>query len=371
MNILHIATSFAYVHKALVEYEIKSGAACQVFQYNLRRKKPINFPNYVESYNPPFHSRGHFLFQIRMRNIIQNAFKLYGGGEYDIVHAHYLHADGQIAYEMAQKNQIPYVVTVRNSDLYTPALWLFPWNRVQMLRTLEHAGAVIFLGPSHKKELLVRLPEELKKKVEEKSVIIPNGMDDFWHQNIWTGRCTEIFEKTIITVGDIEHNKNQAAVMRAVKFLQKEGSPYRYVVVGRILDKRIVSKLIKNGAEVFTYQEKEKLLELYRKSSIFVLPSFKETFGLVYPEAMSQGLPVVYTKGQGFDGQFEDGVVGIAVDAGCPSEIAAAIKNIEKDYQRYSINARIKSSVFSWDYVAKKMLGVYCEVMNESIPTEK
>lgn len=40
------------------------------------------------------------------------------------------------------------------------------------------------------------------------------------------------------------------------------------------------------------------------------MPSHKETFGLVYAEAMSQGLPIIYTKNQGFDGQFPDGYVG-------------------------------------------------------------
>ena len=40
----------------------------------------------------------------------------------------------------------------------------------------------------------------------------------------------------------------------------------------------------------------------------FCLPSHAETFGLVYVEAMSQGLPIIY-EGQGFDKQFQDGEV--------------------------------------------------------------
>jgi len=44
------------------------------------------------------------------------------------------------------------------------------------------------------------------------------------------------------------------------------------------------------------------------------MPSITETFGLVYAEALSQGLPVLYTRGQGFDRQFEEGEVGYAVD---------------------------------------------------------
>ena len=50
-----------------------------------------------------------------------------------------------------------------------------------------------------------------------------------------------------------------------------------------------------------------------RSCSVFAMPSIFETFGLVYLEALSQNLPVVYTKGQGIDGMF-DNTVGIGVD---------------------------------------------------------
>ena len=42
------------------------------------------------------------------------------------------------------------------------------------------------------------------------------------------------------------------------------------------------------------------------------MPSKYETFGLVYPEAMSRGIPIVYTKNQGFDKYFEDGEIIVA-----------------------------------------------------------
>ena len=61
--------------------------------------------------------------------------------------------------------------------------------------------------------------------------------------------------------------------------------------------------------------DKEELIKLYRDSHIFTMPSITESFGLVYAEAMTQALPVVYTKGQGFDGQFPDGEVGYSVEA--------------------------------------------------------
>lgn len=45
--------------------------------------------------------------------------------------------------------------------------------------------------------------------------------------------------------------------------------------------------------------DKTKIIDVYRDSDIFVMPSKFETFGLVYVEALTQGLHLIYTKGQG------------------------------------------------------------------------
>src|SRR5690606_22696545 len=83
---------------------------------------------------------------------------------------------------------------------------------------------------------------------------------------------------------------------------------------------------------------KEKLLELYRANDILVMPSKTETFGLVYAEAMSQGLPVIYSKGQGFDGQFKEGLIGYHVDCFDPVNIASSILKIVNNYEEMSSN---------------------------------
>lgn len=51
---------------------------------------------------------------------------------------------------------------------------------------------------------------------------------------------------------------------------------------------------------------KKQLREAFSISDIFVMPSKPETFGLVYVEALSQGLPILYAKGEGFDGYFDE-----------------------------------------------------------------
>src|SRR5690606_19135661 len=56
---------------------------------------------------------------------------------------------------------------------------------------------------------------------------------------------------------------------------------------------------IKAYPDLFKYHgriaQKEELIRIYRDCHLFVMPSRNETFGLVYVEAMLQGLPILYT----------------------------------------------------------------------------
>ena len=88
------------------------------------------------------------------------------------------------------------------------------------------------------------------------------------------------------------------------------------------------------------------------RSDIFVMPSIYETFGIVYIEAMSQGLPLIYTRGQGFDGQFKEGEVGYSVQSDSPSEISERVKAILKNYDYISEKCLSNVDKFSWDRIA-------------------
>ena len=100
-------------------------------------------------------------------------------------------------------------------------------------------------------------------------------------------------------------------------------------------------------------------VEIYRENDIFVMPSITETFGLVYPEAMSQGLPLIYTRGQGFDGQLEDGKVGYSVDCDNPKEIAERIVDITKEYNQLSSNSIANCNRFSWNNIIDSYEKIY------------
>ena len=98
-----------------------------------------------------------------------------------------------------------------------------------------------------------------------------------------------------------------------------------------------------------------------RQSDIFVMPSKPETFGLVYVEALSQNLPIVYTKGEGFDGFFPEGEVGYSAISGNVASIAEVIMKVIHNYP-IIVNNITRLSLekdFSWPLIATKYMKLY------------
>ena len=101
---------------------------------------------------------------------------------------------------------------------------------------------------------------------------------------------------------------------------------------------------------------------MYRKSDIFIMPSYNETFGLVYLEAMSQGLPIIYTKREGIDGYFKEETVGYSVNPKDINDIAGKIEMIIHNYNRISKNCYNLVDNFSWDKISKIYHDTYTSI---------
>ena len=94
------------------------------------------------------------------------------------------------------------------------------------------------------------------------------------------------------------------------------------------------------------------------------MPSWQETFGLVYAEAMSQGLPVIYSKGQGFDGQFPEGQVGFSVNSASAKSVAEGIIGVIENYSQIAPNCIPSAARFDWHDICQQYLEIYDRVQN-------
>jgi glycosyltransferase involved in cell wall biosynthesis len=101
----------------------------------------------------------------------------------------------------------------------------------------------------------------------------------------------------------------------------------------------------------------------YQQADLFVLPSRRESFGLVLAEAMACGLPVVATTAGAIPEVVQDGLTGVLVPPDNPEAMAGAIVSLLSDRPRMQAMGRAGvervRERFTWDKVAQRVIEGY------------
>jgi len=111
------------------------------------------------------------------------------------------------------------------------------------------------------------------------------------------------------------------ATGKAPHRLDKEFEQSKNMLMGYIKLHNVESKTIVKTFEL------DEIPEIYKESDVFVLASENETFGQVFIEAMSSGVPVIGTKVGGVPEIISDSYNGYLVR---PNDVSALAQKIEK-----------------------------------------
>lgn len=373
MKILHINCNYltTALHQTMIEMLDKTGIENTVFVPTYDKMNAIIEPNknvIVSECIQKIDRVNYFYKQIKIIRSIEQALDI---SQFDCIHAYTVFTDGNCAMELSKKYHLPYVVAVRNTDVNTFFKYM-PHLRKKGIEILEKASSVFFLSSVYKKRVLFKyVPEKKREKILSKSYIVPNGIDNLWFQKEsrkdFLSFADQIEQKKLkaIYVGRINRNKNITATQKALSILRNKGWDVKFTVVGSVDEKKEYKRIIKDkNTRYLPKKNIMELIELYKEYDVFIMPSHTETFGLVYAEAMSQGLPVIYTKNQGFDGQFPEGIVGYAVDDKDAGSIAEAIKKIIESYETISSNAIACAQKYNWTDICEIYKRIYHSVTN-------
>lgn len=312
----------------------------------------------------PYHR---YVYHIKRRTIFRSLQKKVNFEDVDLCHAATLFSDGGQAYLINKKYRIPYIVAVRSTDVnnflaQAPNTWLAG------KKILLNASKIVFVSPALKEKFCKHwFVKSFLSKIEKKIVIMNNGIDDFWIDNVNEENLQNNHQ--LLYVGTMIRRKNPILLIQTVLDLVAEYPDIKLNIIGSTgEDEEKVLALANQYNNNISYHgqinDKKELLKHYRSNTLFVLPSINETFGLVYLEALSQNLPIVYTKGDGVDGLFDD-TVGIGVNPTSVAEIKEAIEVILKSPQRYS-NRNICFEQFRWNGIAEKYINLYKQVINQA-----
>lgn len=367
MKVLHINCNYldTTLHQCMVEHLDRLGVDNTVFVPTYGAKNHVISPNDNVTVCRCFRKWDRLCFFYKQRKIQKALEQNLSVGTFDIIHACTLFTDGNCAYKMSKKYGIDYVVAIRSTDVNS-FFKCRPHLIGRGVEIMKNAKYILFLSESYKQYVIQKyVPAKYRKAFEEKSCIVPNGIDDFWLQNLQKHNNTIANEPIkLVYAGRIDENKNVATTQAAMQILREKGYKVSLTVVGRVEDEDVFKQICQDRfTTCLPPVDKTELIHIYRGHHIFVMPSFKESFGLVYAEAISQGLPVVYSIGQGFDKQFGEGEVGYHADATSAQSVAAAISSIIQNYDKITPGLAIKAQCYDWNAICRRYVKIYQSII--------
>ncbi|MEE4197214.1 MAG: glycosyltransferase family 4 protein [Bacteroidales bacterium] len=288
----------------------------------------------------------------------------------DVVHSHFLMSNGGVAYLVKLFFRKKYITAVRNTDLFT-YLKYQPYLKFIAYQILKHADRIVLISPAYLYHLKKLFSTKQIEKIINKIDIIPNGVEDYWIQNAaGKSKKPDQTNLTLIYVGAFNRGKNIENIVKTCFLLREKINVKLKLIGGGGNNHKKIMHLIKENSSFISFygqvRDRDRLAKLFRESDIFIMPSFRETFGLTYIEAMTQGLPVVYSNYQGLYGYFREGVVGFGVDPFNPSDIKNKVLLILKNYETMSSNVIKEINSFDWDKIAEKYNHLYCQVFSNA-----
>lgn len=388
MRILHITNSYGGTAVYTNLYTaIDQHSDCEQWVYvplNYRNRNRvgnmmIDFKNkeseiHYSTILKKYHS---YLYGAKIHAVIKDVEKYFDINKVDLIHASTLCFDGAVAYELSKKYNIPYIVAVRNTDVHTYYNKL-RWRKNYFTKILLNASKVVFISPKYRDNFLKKqVPTEKYDEASKIMTVIPNGINSVFLSNM-NEECSRLGDEIhLIFVAAFYEGKGLIETILAIDKLREKGLKVTLNAIGKGLPNRPqdiyyinkVEKLARerNWINLQSYKKPLEIIEEMRQSDAFIMVSKPETFGLVYVEALTQKLPIIYAHDEGFDGFFKDGIVGYPAYAGNIDSIAYAIEQIINNYDNivHNIDNLNLKRDFDWRNIGLKYLDMYNNILNK------
>lgn len=258
----------------------------------------------------------------------------------DLLVGHKLTVEGIAVHQAAVRLGVPYAITIQgNTDLkilrYRPDLR-------EPISTVFHGAAQVF---SFAPWSLAEVEGLLGKRAgASENLPCPPDFDEIIAPDQGGRGLLSVFHL---------HNskgKNLARMVAALRRIEGDYPDARLQIAGTGTpdDVRRCEAIIAGHRAIALTGEMSRatLRQTMNRAAGFVLPSLRESFGLVFAEALLSGLPIAYPKGAAVDGYFDGCPFAIPVDARSTGEIAQAMAALLQH------SAQLKAELAQWQATA-------------------
>ena len=293
-----------------------------------------------------------------LRYLYQNVFR--HGIKPDIIHAHFLEY-GYMAAKLAEGKKIPLIITEHSSRMIQSDI--SKGLRRIAKESYQSADCVIAVSDA--------LRESIYRHTGIVAEIVPNVVS--------TEFCYEMRKHAgirFVSVGNLNSGKRMNILLRAFAGLCVKHNDVLLEIVG---DGELRKELEGLAKELHLDRKvkfhgklpRQEIMEIFKSSDCFVLPSAFETFGVVYIEAMAAGLPVIATRCGGPE-DFVTEENGLLVSVDDTEALMEAMDRMYRNGTEFD-GAKISMSIrnrVSGNVVAAKLKKVYEEVIDAGLLME-
>ena len=294
----------------------------------------------------------------------------------DVVHIHamWLPSNPQIA-KACEAVGTPWVLSIHGmlDD------WCMEQRGLKKQMYLATAGRILLRGAT---TFLTTAEEEKRQAsrwLKHKSVaVIPYIVDLEPYKELPSPQeALDVYGKcehpTVLFLSRVHEKKSIETLIDATAILKQQGKPIRVLIAGTG-EKSYVESLVARADAAGVANEVTFLgmvvgglkLSLYAMADVFALPTQQENFGLVYPEALLCGTPVIGTKGTDIWRELEEG--GAVIAPRTAEAFAEAIDSLGNNKVLLEeLGAKGRQHMFDWldtDNVAKRYEEMYNEAAN-------
>lgn len=279
----------------------------------------------------------------------------------DVIHAHCMNPGGLIAYQIHRMTGIPYVIT-EHSTTYARKL-IRNWQRPMMQNAAQHAGARFAVSRDFA-ELLKDEYQGLEWQY------LPNILSASFEAPVDLDNKPRNARFTFCSVAHLQHKKGYDILLPAFAEAVKKYPELQLKIGGGGYEEFKLHKLsadlgLQNHVEFTGRLKNHEVLDLMYQSDAFVLASRHETFGVVFIEALSQGLPVIATRCGGPESIVNDSN-GLLVDVENQQQLTSALIQLYENREKYHAPVLRQNCLdeFSESKVIEQLLATYRQIQS-------
>jgi teichuronic acid biosynthesis glycosyltransferase TuaC len=287
--------------------------------------------------------------------------------EFDIIHAHFIYPQGDIAVKLGRILNIPVIITAHGFDVYNLPFRDNKWNN-KVKWILNNSDHIITVSEINRRILVEKL-----NIGGEKVTVVPNGFDSdkfkpFSKQDAREKLNLPKDKKIILNVANLYTVKGQIFLIKSIKSVIKDRQDIFCAIVGGGVIRKELEQIIReldlgDYVKLFGVKPYTELPLWMNAADIFVLPSLNEGNPSVMFEALGVGLPFIGTKVGGIPEVIISEDYGLLVEPSNPTDLTEKIiialnKKWDKELiRKYALQ-------FSWDNISRQTLNIYQTVRN-------